>query len=252
VTELGPATVLGAFVIFCRIGTCLMLMPGISSPRVPAQIRLLLALALTLALTPLLLPMVQPALVDLAPVTLAPLIVSEILIGAMIGMLGRIFFLSLQMLATVASNAVGFGNIPGSPAIEEGEALPELVSLITLTATVLLFLTDQHWEILRALAASYSALPPTGGYGAQFGLMQIANSLSQACFLALRITSPFIVYSVIVNLAIGLTNKLTPQIPVYFISAPFVLLGGLFLLYFTVKEFLRLFMDGFSGWLAGG
>ena len=127
----------------------------------------------------------------------------------MIGMLGRIFFLSLQMLATVASNAVGFGNIPGSPAIEEGEALPELVSLITLTATVLLFLTDQHWEILRALAASYSALPPTGGFGAQFGLMQVANSLSQACFLALRITSPFIVYSVIVNLAIGLTNKLT-------------------------------------------
>ena len=44
--------------------------------------------------------------------------------------------------------------------------------------------------------------------------------------LALRIASPFIIYSVIVNLAIGLTNKLTPTIPVYFISLPFVLFGG--------------------------
>jgi flagellar biosynthetic protein FliR len=67
--------------------------------------------------------------------------------------------------------------------------------------------------------------------------------------LTLRITSPFIVYSVVVNLAVGLINKLTPTIPVYFISVPFVLVGGLLLLYLVNHELLTQFMTGVSSWL---
>ena len=60
-TNIGPLTVLATFVLFCRIGTCLMLMPGFSSSRVPARIRLFLAIAITLVLAPLLLAGVQEA-----------------------------------------------------------------------------------------------------------------------------------------------------------------------------------------------
>ena len=42
------------FLLFCRIGGCLMLMPGFSSARVPPQVRLFIALAVTLALAPML------------------------------------------------------------------------------------------------------------------------------------------------------------------------------------------------------
>ena len=38
-TPFPPDTVLHAFLIFCRIGACLMLMPGFSSPRVPVRFR---------------------------------------------------------------------------------------------------------------------------------------------------------------------------------------------------------------------
>ena len=81
-------------------------------------------------------------------------------------------------------------------------------------------------------------------------LNQLASRLSEAFVLTLRITSPFIVYSVIVNLAVGLINKLTPSIPVYFISVPFVLFGGFLLLYLTSDELLTQFMLGISSWLA--
>ena len=47
------------------------------------------------------------------------------------------------------------------------------------------------------------------------------------------------------NLAIGLLNKLTPQIPIYFISLPFVITGGLILTYFGITTFLSLMADGF-------
>ena len=45
--------------------------------------------------------------------------------------------------------------------------------------------------------------------------------------VVIRLGSPFIAYAILVNLAIGFVNKLTPQIPVYFISLPFVIAGGL-------------------------
>ena len=50
----------------------------------------------------------------------------------------------------------------------------------------------------------------------------------------------------------GLANKLTPQIQVYFIATPFAVAGGMFLLYFTFKQVIELFMAGFANWLAGG
>ena len=52
---LAPNAALGAFMLFCRIGGCLMLAPGFSNTQIPTQVRLFVALAVTLTLTPLLL-----------------------------------------------------------------------------------------------------------------------------------------------------------------------------------------------------
>jgi len=116
--------------------------------------------------------------------------------------------------------------------------------------TTLFFMTDQHWQVLRGLMNSYDVWHPGDRISGDMALAQLVNRLSEAFVLTLRITSPFIVYSVVVNLAIGLINKLTPAIPVYFISVPFVMLGGFLLLYLTSDELLTQFMIGMSSRLA--
>ena len=63
--------------------------------------------------------------------------------------------------------------------------------------------------------------------------------------MVLRLGSPFVAYGILVNLATGFINKLSPQIPVYFISLPFVITGGLVLVYFAIPTMLSLFADGF-------
>lgn len=250
-TPIGSDAVLSVFVLFCRIGACLMLMPGFSSPRVPVVVRLFLCIAITLALTPLLGPPIEKLVSDVSPLALTQLLVSELLIGGMIGFMGRIFFGALEMLGTAIAMQIGLANALGVP-LDDMEPLPAVASLLTFLATTLIFVTDLHWEVLRGIVASYRTLPVTGGFGPQFGLIQVADSFSKAFFLALRIASPFILFGLIVNLAVGLANKLTPQIQVYFISIPFAVAGGLFLLYFTFKQILELFMAGFASWLAGG
>jgi len=61
----------------------------------------------------------------------------------------------------------------------------------------------------------------------------------------LRLGSPFIAYAILVNIGTGLVNKLAPQIPVYFISLPFVIAGALILMYLSIGNMLSLFADGF-------
>jgi flagellar biosynthetic protein FliR len=76
-------------------------------------------------------------------------------------------------------------------------------------------------------------------------LTDMVDVLSEAFLVMVQLGSPFIAYGIIVNLAIGFVNKLTPQIPIYFISLPFVLAGGILLLYLGIGPLLRLFADGF-------
>jgi flagellar biosynthetic protein FliR len=76
------------------------------------------------------------------------------------------------------------------------------------------------------------------------------DTLSGSFLIVLQITGPFILFALLFNLALGLINKLVPQIPVYFVSSPFVAAGGLVLLQFLIKPTLALFVAAFAGWLA--
>jgi flagellar biosynthesis protein FliR len=88
---LAPKAAIGAFVLFCRIGACLMLSPGFSNAQIPAQVRLFVALAVTLTLTPLLLDRVPNGAFGDDPIFTLKVIAVESLVGGMIGFLARIF-----------------------------------------------------------------------------------------------------------------------------------------------------------------
>ncbi|PTW60170.1 flagellar biosynthetic protein FliR [Breoghania corrubedonensis] len=251
VAAIGPEMVLATFLLFCRIGACMLVIPGFSSDRVAMRIRLLMAVASTFAMAPMLLPIMRQAMPDLGPATTVRLIAGELYIGLLIGLMGRAFIAALEMIGTLMSMAIGMNNIPGVP-VGGGETMPPLASLLSVTATAMIFITDQHQEVFRGLAQSYMRLPPSLAIQPLEGLEQFADQLSVAFFLALRIGSPFIVYSVAVNFAIGITNRLTPQIPVYFISMPLIIIGGLYFLFVVISDFMRIFLDGYFSWLQYG
>lgn len=215
------------------------------------MVRLFLAMALTLTLVPVLSVEVGAAVSDTTPVTMLRLVFSELSTGAMIGVLGQLYFGALETLTHAIALAIGLSSPLGGP-VEETEPLPPIVSLLTLAATVLFFVADLHWEVIRGLVASYAVLPVGAMFDPRFGLAQVADCLAKSFTLALRISSPFIVYSLTVNLAVGLAAKLVPQVPIYFITAPAVVLGGLVLLYATCKTFLEMFTAAVANWLVTG
>jgi flagellar biosynthesis protein FliR len=248
---LGPHLILGTFILFCRIGACLMLMPGFSSPQIPVHVRLFLALAVTLSLTPLLFSHVPLQAITDEPLTALRFMGFELAVGATIGMLGRLFLLALETMASAGAMAIGLSN-PFGVIAEEAEVLPPFVTLITMSATALIFIMDIHWEVFRGIAASYDAIPVKETFNANFSLLQFSNLLTSTFQIALRISSPFIIYTIIIQTTISVINRLTPHISIYFISAPFVILGGLLITYLTIKSYLDQLMSAFLSWLSAG
>src|SRR5690606_3850362 len=110
---------------------------------------------------------------------------------------------------------------------------------------LLLFALDFHHEIFKALIASYQVAPIGGLFDAQGALIDLTDTISQSFFLTVRLASPFIAYAILANLAIGLVNKLAPQIPVYYVSMPSIIAGPLVMLYIGIGILLPLFGDGF-------
>ncbi len=249
-----PEILLWIFLYFCRIGGMLMLFPGYGSARVPVQVRLFLAVAVTAALSPLLLelPPARPlALGEATPATLLWLVAVELAKGVSIGLMARLILLALDFLFTAVTMYIGMGNFPGAPA--EGLApAPPLVNFLSISATMLVFATGLHAQALVAVVESYGISPVGQAVAVTDSLADVVAALARGTWLAFQATAPFLVYGVIVNLAVGLVNRLTPQIPAYFIAVSAIMLGGLMLLFLVIDEMMIVFLQGFAQWLTGG
>lgn len=240
---LAQSIVVTAFLAFCRIGACFMLMPGLSSVRVPVQVRLFVAVAVTGALLMHLWDRIAP-FATRDPGVLLLLVVSEALIGALIGLMARLYVLALQFIGAAIAALIGFGAMGGA-GIEEAEPQSALGSIVSFSALMLLFIFNFHHEIIKALVMSYDLAPISAPFDPRAALVDVTDTLSESFLVMIRLGSPFLAYAILVNLALGFINKLVPQIPVYFISLPFVIVGGLVLLYFAAPTLLSLFADGF-------
>jgi flagellar biosynthetic protein FliR len=235
--------VLALFAAFCRVGGCFMLLPGFSSARLSMQVRLLLAVAISMAILPILWDTIYPRSTGSLDGYLT-MIVFETLTGAVIGLIARYYVLGLQFAGTVLTMMMGF-NAPPTPDVVEDTAENQLTNLLSFAGLLVLFILDFHHVVLRALVDSYNVLPIGAGFNPQSALISLTDTLSQTFMIMLRLASPFILYGLVFNVSVGLVNKLAPQIPIYFVSLPFIIMGGLVLMYFGISSLLEIFVAGF-------
>ncbi len=236
-------TVLVLFAIFCRIGACIMTLPGFSSARISTTIRFFLAFAVSLAMTRLLFDTIYPRVSGTAA-SLVGVIVSELLIGLMYGLVPRLYVLGLQFAGSAVSMAIGL-NTPGAMDVLEDSSENQMTNLISFGGLLVLFMLDFHHVVFRALVDSYAVMPLGGMPDSQKMLITLTDTLSQTFMLMLRLASPFLIFGLMFNFAVGLVNKLAPQVPVFYISTPYLLMGGLLLVYFTIAAMVMQFAQYF-------
>jgi flagellar biosynthetic protein FliR len=234
-----PATAAAFLLIFARIGTMLMFMPGLGEQSFPSRMRLSIALALTLLLLPLHRDAYQIDLQALTP--LITMLGEELLIGGLLGLTARLTLSALQVTGAVVAQQLGLGFVT-SVDPTQGEQGVIIGNFLTMLGVMLVFATDLHYLVIAALDDSYSlfrpgVVPLTGDMAAH-----ITNLVGGAFRIGVQISAPFLVFGLIFNLGLGILARMMPQMQVFFVGLPLSILGGLLLLIVVIGAMMSAFL----------
>ncbi len=242
--KLGQDMLLSGFLVFLRVGAAMALLPAFGEQSVPARIRLGLALAFTLIVAPAVSGYVAP-LAQLGDVIGLPLI-TETLAGLAIGIVLRLFILALQMAGTIAAQSTSLAQFFGGAGVEPQPAISQLLVVGGLALAVM---GGLHVRMAELIVLSYDLMPPGAFPGASdladWGLGRIADAVG----LAFSLAAPFVVASLIYNVALGIINRAMPHLMVSFVGAPALALGGLALLLLVLPLSLSVWATAFGHFL---
>lgn len=176
------------------------------------------------------------------------LILNELLVGIYFGFLCALFVYAVRFFAHFVMALIGLAGIPGQ-AIDDLEPNPALVMIFSMLFTALVFALDLHLLSFGAAIETYKIYPMGQAPGIGSILETIANTLTDTSLIALQASSPFILYGISINFALGLVGKLTPQLQVYFALMGGSILVALLALAVVGSSLLAHFVTSYAGWL---
>jgi flagellar biosynthetic protein FliR len=232
-----------AALAFVRIGAVVALMPGLGDPSVPQRIKLALVVAFTLVVAPLL----AERLGQGGPDPSLPALAGEAVAGLLLGVGMRLFLVALQTAAAMIAQATTLSQLFAGAA---PEPQPAIGNLMMFAGIALAMTAGLHVKAAELVLLSYDILPAgthlAAGSAADWGLALIGRTFS----LAFSLAAPFVIASLIYNLALGVINRAMPALMVSMVGAPALTLGALALMAVATPVILAVWLDAFLGHLA--
>lgn len=230
-----------AVLVFLRVGAVVALMPGFGDQAVPQRVKLALVLAFTLVLAPLLAERIPPPAPGFVPLA------GEAIAGLILGVGMRLFLLALQTAAVIIAQASTLSQMfPGATP----EPQPAIGNLFLIAGIALFLAAGLHLRAAELILLSYDLLPaggiPDPSAAADWSLALVTRTFS----LAFSLAAPFVIASMIYNLALGAINRAMPQLMVSMVGAPALTLGALALLAVATPLLLAVWLQAFEAYLA--
>ena len=239
------AQITGAIVVFARIGSILMFMPGFGEGRIPMRFRLIFALVLCLALY----PATPVGLLHYdSLLSFAPVVGIEVTIGLWIGLTARIIMSALQLAGYQIGFVSGLANA-FAPNMDMFQGATIIASALLMFELALIFATDLHHVIIRALLMSYDIFP-TGKIILGDMAGQIIKAVDKSFYISLSLATPFYVMGMVMNAGLGLANRMMPSLPVFFVAGPIFTGAGFYILAVSAPGMVRNFQQYFAEWLS--
>ena len=234
--------------IFCRIGSAMMLLPGFAESYVPQRARLMLAFAISLLLVGPMLPMIPAPPADVAG--LARMLGYEILIGLYFGSIVRLIMSALETIGSIIAIQTGLSNaVILNPALATQSPLPS--AFLSVVGLTLVFTTGLDHYLLRSVIATYDLFPPGGAFEPGDMAQVFARTYNHSFLIGIELSSPFLVIGLLMYVAVGLMQRLMPQVQLFLVMLPVQIWGGLFLLAITVSGIMTLWLQYFDQSIAG-
>src|SRR5213080_1868944 len=239
-----PAYGAAFILMFARIGTMIMLLPGLGEMSVPARVRLTIALVLTFVLFPL---HRAGYTIDLrAPGPVIVALGQELAIGVVLGLTARLTISALQVAGSVIAQQLGLGFVT---AVDPTQGQQGLIvgNFLTILGLTLLFATDSHHLVIAALNESYRIFSPGEAFPSGDVAALATRAFAAAFKIGIQLSAPFLVFGLVFNIGLGVLARLMPQMQVYFVGVPLSILAGFLVFALVITAIMGTFLDYFVG-----
>jgi len=222
----------------------MIFMPGFGETQISVRFRLMLAIFLSLALY---------AATPIGPLEFnswlqfVPIIIIEITIGLWIGLTARIIMTALQFAGYQIGMVSGLANV-FAPNMNTFQGATVIASALLMLQLTLIFTTNLHHVIIRAVLMSYEVFPP-GQIMLGDLAQQIIKAADKSLYIGISLTAPFYVMGMIMNAGLALANRMMSSLPVFFVAGPVLIGAGLYILTVSGPYMVRGFQDAFANWL---
>ncbi|MBF0624298.1 MAG: flagellar biosynthetic protein FliR [Magnetococcales bacterium] len=221
--------------ILSRISGIFLSAPFFSRAVGPMTVRMALIVGLTWILYPLVKPWAGEGQGHLGAILLAGM--GEVVIGAVMGLLIHWVLVAVQ----VAGSIIGFEmGLSMAQVMDPTSGMEEnVISNLLYFAALMIFLAlDGHHMMIEGLARSFGTMPLGAGIPAGETLLQAGVSALVRLFqLAFLMSAPIVVASKLLYLGLGLINRASPQIQVFFVAMPLVQIMGFVIMGLTLSVF---------------
>src|ERR1700680_3444933 len=183
-------TLAAAFILmFARIGTMVMLLPGLGELSVPVRVRLTLALVLTAVLFPLHRAAFALDLKSFGPVMM--LLGQELFVGIVLGMTARLTISALQVAGSIVAQQLGLGFVTTVDPTQ-GQQGVIVGNFLTILGITLIFATDLHHVVIAALHESYALFQPGEIPNAGDVAALVTRTTAAAFRIGVQLAGPFL------------------------------------------------------------
>lgn len=215
---------------FMRIGAMFSAAPLFSARSVPVRIRVLLALFIAWALIPVI---PEPPQVDLISGEALLISISQVLIGLAMGFILQLVFAAFIIAGQSIATAMGLG-FASMVDPQNGVQVPVISQAFLIIATLVFLSLNGHLIFIEVIAKSFHNLPIGLFFLSSDALWQLVVWGSDMFAGGMLIALPAVAALLLVNLAFGVTSRAAPQLNIFAIGFPVMIIVGLAFIILTL------------------
>ena len=219
---------------FTRITSLFMAAPFFSSKTIPARIKIVVGFMITILILPMLPTSGLPEAFSIAGMVI---LLQQILIGVSIGLIFQFLF----QISVVAGQIVAMQSGLGFASIvdpQSHENLPVISEFYLITTLLLFLIMNGHMYLISLIVKSFTIAPIGTFVHSSTSFLEIVSYFGDIFSGALAIAIPAIVALLIVNTTLAIMTKAAPQLNIFTIGFPIMLIIGLFIMYLSYGEFV--------------
>jgi flagellar biosynthetic protein FliR len=208
---------------FMRIGAMFASAPIFSARSVPVRIRILLAFFIAWILVPVI---PEPPVVDLISGEALIISISQILIGLAMGFILQMVFSAFVIAGYSIATAMGLG-FASMIDPQNGVQVPVISQAFLIMATLVFLALNGHLIFIEVLASSFNSMPIGAVSVSKESLWQLVTWGGDMFAGGMLIALPAVAALLLVNLAFGVTSRAAPQLNIFAVGFPIMIMIGL-------------------------